>query len=834
MNSPSSALAVAARGSTEARLFTPPLRELTPDTSWGFECIDFIENVLGWELLPYQKWLYIHALEKSLDGKGFRFQTLVILISRQNGKTLWLKGLGLWRLYVDGAKQVLISAQNLEFAETTLSEAVDEVKNNRLLKAEFEKFSQTNGKYKLCLAGGREWRAAVSTRKGGRSLSVDLALLDELREHQNWLAWNAIVPTTTARPRSLVVAASNAGDATSVVLRSLRDGCINRIVTGATRETRTGLFEWSAPDEADPLDQKFWALANPAMGYLFEPETLSGRAEAMFDNMAGFKTEHLALDIATPILTPRGWTTMADIKVGDEVYHPDGHPIVVTGTTDVFSERPCYEVETTDGRRLIADEDHRWMVNDRRSNRGWETVTTGELVRRGTERNKTGGRFAYRLPRQQAIISKPVDLPIDPYVLGAWLGDGTAGKSEITCIDSESDELIRHLGVNITSSRRIGNARRIQFRITPGKSRDGFPARCRDLGIWTSKRIPDIYLIAGAEQRLALLQGLCDTDGSIDTNGRVRYCSTNKEMAEQVLYLARSLGWRATLREGESKYGGKVFGAAYYVSWTHDANEPSPFRLQRKRDRINTRPSRAGERTTVSIRSITPVTSRPTRCIMVDSPDSLWLAGRDLVPTANCQWVDALEAGIIPAEDWIATTDPGSKRAEGSTVWASVDINFGRTKGYIAIAAKRDDDKMHVEVVAAERGTEWIVPWFEERKDRFAGVVIQARGAPASVLIDPLREAGIEVLELGGSELTKCYGYSFDLITERKLFHRPSPVLDAAAESAKARIIGDSWVIDRKNSPIDASPLVACFQAVWGEQIHDQISVYASQDVLIV
>ena len=492
MNSPSSVLAAPVKGSTEPRIFTPPLRELTPETSWGFECIDFIENVLGWTLLPYQKWLYVHALEKSLDGKGFRFQTLVILISRQNGKTQWLKGLGLWRLYVDGAKQVLISAQNLEFAETTLTEAVDEVKNNRLLKAEFEGFTQTNGKYKLRLTDGRAWRAAVSTRKGGRSLSVDLALLDELREHQNWLAWNAIVPTTTARPRSLVVAASNAGDATSVVLRSLRDGCINRIITGQTEDTRTGLFEWSAPDEADPLDPQVWPIANPAMGHLFDPDTLRGRAEAMFDNMAGFKTEHL------------------------------------------------------------------------------------------------------------------------------------------------------------------------------------------------------------------------------------------------------------------------------------------------------------------------------------------------------CQWVDALEPGIIPAEDWIKTTDPESKRAEGSTVWASVDVNFQRTKGYVGIAAKRDDDTVHIEVVAAERGTEWIVPWLTERKDRFAGVVIQARGAPASVLIEPLKEAGIEVLELGGSDLTKAYGYSFDLITERKLFHRPSPVLDAAAESAKARIIGDSWVIDRKNSPVDPCPLVACIQAAWGEQIHDQISIYASQDVLIV
>ena len=493
MSLQSSALAAPPRkGSTEPRIFTPPLRELTPETSWGFEAIDFIENVLGWELMPYQKWLYIHALEKSLDGAGFRFSTIVILISRQCGKTMWLKGLGLWRMYVDGAKQVLISAQNLEFAETTLSEAVDVVKNNAVLAAEFEKFSQTNGKFRMVLNGGREWRAAVSTRKGGRSLSVDLAMLDELREHQNWLAWNAIVPTTTARPRSLVVAASNAGDATSVVLRSLRDGCMQRIITKATAETQTGLFEWSAPDDVDPLDRQYWPLANPAMGYLFHEDSLAGRAEAMFDNMAGFKTEHL------------------------------------------------------------------------------------------------------------------------------------------------------------------------------------------------------------------------------------------------------------------------------------------------------------------------------------------------------CQWVDALEPGIIPREDWDATTDPESKRAEQAHVVAAVDVNFARTKGYIAVAARRDDDKLHVEVVAAERGTEWIVPWLVERKDRFDAVVIQARGAPASGLIEPLREAGVEVVELGGSDLTRAYGYAFDLIAQHKLMHRPSPVLDAAAESARAKVIGDSWVIDRKNSPIDASPLVAVVQAAWGEQIHDQVSVYATSDVLIL
>lgn len=495
MSSPGSARsAPALKGSTEPRLHTPPLQELTSDTSWGFECIEFVENVLGWKLLPWQRWLYIHALEKSEDGVGFRFQTLVVLIARQNGKTQWLKGLGLWRLYMDGAQQVLISAQNLEFAETTLSEVVADVRANPLLRREFLRFSQTNGKYKMRLDGGREWRAAVASRKGGRSLSVDLALLDELREHQSWLAWNAIVPTTTARPRSLVVAASNAGDATSVVLRSLRDGSIARILKRETADTRTGLFEWSVPDDVDPMDDQHWHLANPAQGYLFDKDTLLGRAEAMFDNVPGFRTEHL------------------------------------------------------------------------------------------------------------------------------------------------------------------------------------------------------------------------------------------------------------------------------------------------------------------------------------------------------CQWVDALEPGVIPAEHWTATTDPKSRRAKDAPVWAAVDINFSRSKAYIAVATQRADGDLHIEVVAARRGTDWVLPWLTERSERFESVVIQARGAPASGLIEELRAASVPVCELGGTDLTRAYGHFYDLVVGHKVWHRPSPVLDAAAESARSRTIGDAWVIDRKGSPVDPCPLVACIQAVAGQMLWQPAarSAYEEKDLLIV
>lgn len=849
-------------GSMLPRVFTPPLPHhctgaapylgrrapeeclcgcgLNPDTSWGFDANHFAKEVLKWDLLPYQQWLNIHALEKDDETGGFRFKILVVLISRQQGKTFWLKQLGLWRLFVSekgtadsstpGASLALIAAQNLQYAEGVLKDAVDTIRRSSTLSNELLNHRVTNGNHRAILTNNRYWRAATASRKGGRSLSVDIAMLDELREHVTTDAWDAIAPTTLVRPFSQIVCTSNAGDARSIVLRDLRDVAARNIAASDTDDTTTGLFEWSVPDNVDPRDEKYWHMANPALGQLntFKLADLRAMFESMqYRNLPGFQTEHLALDITTPILTTNGWKTVETVEVGDHVYHPDGHPVGVVQVTPTYADRVCYEVKTVDGRSVVADAEHRWMVKDRRSNRGWEVLNTGELVGRGlTKNSRQGGGYAYQLPRQHEIVSKPLELPVDPYLIGAWLGDGTAGKAEIACVESDADEFTALLPVTVTSVRAAtnGNARRINFRITPGKSRDEFPARCRELGIWNDKRIPDLYLIAGTEQRLALLQGLCDTDGSIDRNGRVRFCSTRKELAEQVLYLARSLGWRATMIEGTSSYGGKVRGPAYLISWTHDADQSPPFRLRRKIARINSHPSRADERTT-SIRSIVPVATRPVRCITVDTPDSMFLAGRDLIPTRNCQWVDALKPGILPAEHWALTSDKTSRRKKGAKVYAGLDINYERSISYVSIASRRDDGYLHIEVVQAQRGMDWIIPWLTgtdnegiERHKKFAGIAVQKTGAPVSGMIPDLQRAGIPVVEWApNGEVAGGTGAFYDWIVEHKIFHRPAPSLDRAAASGVSRNVVEGFVFDRRNSPVDVSPLIACVAAAWLE-----------------
>lgn len=271
-------------GSTEPRIFTPPLRPLTPETSLGFEVLEFAD-ALGIFLYPWQRWLLVHALELNPDGT-FRFRTVLILVGRQNGKSTVMQVLTLWRMFVDAAKLTIGTAQNLEVAEEQWQDVVNRAEDIPHLAEMVAKVDYTNGKHALRLRTGERYKIAAATRRGGRGLSGDLVLLDELREHTNWDAWSAVTKTTLARPRSQVWCASNAGDAMSVVLRFLRNqahaalgnpdglddlGKINLPTEDPDAEgasefsTSLGIFEWSAPRGMAKWNRAGWAMANPSL-----------------------------------------------------------------------------------------------------------------------------------------------------------------------------------------------------------------------------------------------------------------------------------------------------------------------------------------------------------------------------------------------------------------------------------------------------------------------------------------------------------------------------------------------------------------------------------------
>jgi hypothetical protein len=192
-----------------------------------------------------------------------------------------------------------------------------------------------------------------------------------------------------------------------------------------------------------------------------------------------------------------------------------------------------------------------------------------------------------------------------------------------------------------------------------------------------------------------------------------------------------------------------------------------------------------------------------------------------------CQWVDTLKPGVMPREHWQFTLDANSEPATEAPIYAAVDVDYNRSKAYIAISGRRADGKLHFEVVAAMRGTDQVIPWFNDftpgtttpRKAGFVAVAVQVRGAPVSDLVEPMKAAGIPVLEWEGAELATGTSRFFDHITQHTARHRPQPILDRSAEGTVARHVGDTIILDRRNSPVDAAPLIACAAAVWAESV---------------
>jgi len=266
-------------GSTTPRIYTKPLVTglpgpcgcgcaLSPRTSLGFSCVDFAEDVLGFELMPWQRWLLIHALELRADG-SFRFRTVLVLVARQNGKTLTVLIKNLWKMFVLRVPMVIGTAQNLDVSEESWDAAVEMVESIPDLAAELPKdggIVRVNGKKTLKLAHGSRWKVAAASRKGGRGLSGDDVNLDELREHHTWDSWAAVTKTTMARRKAQIWAFSNAGDDRSIVLNDLRERAILAAQSPEIDST-LGIMEWSAPDDCPIDDPAALAMANPALGY---------------------------------------------------------------------------------------------------------------------------------------------------------------------------------------------------------------------------------------------------------------------------------------------------------------------------------------------------------------------------------------------------------------------------------------------------------------------------------------------------------------------------------------------------------------------------------------
>ncbi|MEV4735552.1 MULTISPECIES: hypothetical protein [unclassified Microbacterium] len=335
------------KGKTTPRLFTPPLRELTPETSRGFEVIAFALEILGVHLYPWQEWLLIHALELNVDGT-YRFKRVIVLVARQQGKTMLSSVLAAWWLFVDSKRnpdrvpplkfKIVGVAQSLDIAREPWNAVklwcdpdpeTDEEQAAAVpdLQAVTQKALDSNGKEMLRARNLAHYEVRAATNTRGKPAAR--VIFDELREQKTWAAWAAVSQTAKSFWSGQMWGISNAGDALSVVLWKLREAALATIADWESyvdsglqqleefangHDMSLGIFEWSAPEGCGKEDVEGILQANPSIGY-GAMTVADAIADARTMPDAEYRTEVLCQWVTANLrtyLSPTEWGDLVD------------------------------------------------------------------------------------------------------------------------------------------------------------------------------------------------------------------------------------------------------------------------------------------------------------------------------------------------------------------------------------------------------------------------------------------------------------------------------------------------------------------------------------------
>lgn len=328
------------------------------------------------------------------------------------------------------------------------------------------------------------------------------------------------------------------------------------------------------------------------------------------------------LPLDTPIATKEGWKTIGELTLDDIIFDKNGELTKIKHISDIHYN-PCYKITFDNGETITADHEHRWVIAFRKHDGTFrEVIMTTEEIAAWLE---TKPRTSTNIPK--ILNTKPlqlpdVELPIDPYILGAWLGDGSKSCGVITNVRPEFWEEVKKRGYTFGENlaeegdaemRTIYNLRKKLYK----------------LNVLNNKHIPDIYLRSSYQQRLDLLRGLMDTDGYYHLKRNRFVMGTNQKwQADQTAELVASLGGKPTVFEVEKKCNGKVF-KGWDVCWT--TTNFNPF-LIRNKEILNITKDNNSFRDIVSVELTDTV---PTKCLGVESSTHTYLVGKLLIPTHN-------------------------------------------------------------------------------------------------------------------------------------------------------------------------------------------------------
>lgn len=357
-----------------------------------------------------------------------------------------------------------------------------------------------------------------------------------------------------------------------------------------------------------------------------------------------------ALPLDAPILTVNGWKAMGDVQVGDRVIDPKGQDSKVTGVFPA-GVKSVYEVTLQDGSKAISCHGHLWEIEARDTNNNWTTQVMSTL-----EMKQWIARTGYRalLPKMTSFqYDVSPELPIDPYLLGVLLAEGSLEPDGVSFAQTEENaEVIERVRAALPEGHTLRTrSDGLSHAITVGNDGPGarnVPGRnkvqqaLRDLGLYAhrswEKFIPEMYKRASVEDRVALVQGVMDGDGWITENGSINYCSTSKQLAKDMQEMFLSLGGRCSVHLSTDRtyiYKGERRSArdTYTISGVGGL-EHNPFFLSRKAERFGTGHPTKGDSYHRKVVSVEYLGEEEVQCIEVSADSHLYVA-YDFMPTHN-------------------------------------------------------------------------------------------------------------------------------------------------------------------------------------------------------
>lgn len=399
--------------------------------------------------------------------------------------------------------------------------------------------------------------------------------------------------------------------------------------------------------------------------------------------LSGVQGSGKAQPLYSKILTVGGWKSLRDIKIGDEIIDPSGNISNIEGIYPQ-GQKEIFEIEFHDGAKTRCCEEHLWecyYIDDYNIRTATKhVVPLTEIINyRNKQQSRTSEHFNVSIPLIQPIKGYDIDLPIDPYLLGVLLGDGCL--TNLTPLLSSADDFIVEK-VNVLLDkikmelREVNNIPdNIDYRLVKrdiSHAANPITEILKTLGLYNTrsdtKFIPSIYKNGSLSQRISLLQGLMDSDGTKGTSSGISYCSVSKRLAEDVQYLVRSIGGTSTITEKQSSYtykGKKNIKLSYILHCNH----PTPkifFDLPRKKDKCLDLFDNGRTILRRRIKNITKVGWEESMCIKVSNDDGLYITD-DYIVTHNTT-ISKILVNELELEDCDVLTINGSDENSVDTV----------------------------------------------------------------------------------------------------------------------------------------------------------------------